>query len=101
MQVRLRLSSLASLRRGGAKPFGKSFDKVFADRIHEAGEFYDRRIPSALPADARSRSVVRPPWPGACSRRATVTWCSEKIRTERPRVITIPYSKRGGCGRLA
>lgn len=50
VQLRLRLAAVGG---GRGKPFGKSFDKVFADRIREADEFYDRRIPAGLPAEGK------------------------------------------------
>jgi hypothetical protein len=46
MIVNLRLTEQAS-----AKPFGKDFDKVFADRIAEADEFYNRITPASLSED--------------------------------------------------
>jgi len=50
VQLRLRLAAVTG---GRGKPFGRTFDKTFSDRIREADEFYDRRIPAGLPAEAR------------------------------------------------
>jgi hypothetical protein len=35
------------------QPFGPDFDKIFADRIREADEFYTARIPADLPDEKR------------------------------------------------
>src|SRR5207253_2791221 len=43
--VRLRLSDLKSQI---ATPFGAEFDKIFAQRIREADEFYNEKIPATL-----------------------------------------------------
>jgi hypothetical protein len=40
-----------------SEPFGAGFDRIFAERIREADEFYASKIPSTLPEDARA--VVR------------------------------------------
>ena len=47
--IRLRLSSSSSDQKGS--PFGKQFDEVFADRLHEADEFYKLVIPSSASED--------------------------------------------------
>jgi hypothetical protein len=47
--VRLRLGPSTAI----AAPFGTSFDNIFADRIHEADEFYASVIPADLAPDAR------------------------------------------------
>ncbi|MBC7835813.1 MAG: glucosidase [Phycisphaerales bacterium] len=49
--LRLRLSAEAEAPKD---PLGESFDRVFADRLHEADEFYDAVIPAGTPADARA-----------------------------------------------
>ena len=48
--IRLRLSSGASDQKG--QPFGKSFDKVFDDRLREADEFYQSVTPPSVSKDA-------------------------------------------------
>ena len=58
--IRLRLSNtplIPPLNKGGqggilGKPFGKDFDKVFADRFREADEFYRSVTPPSVSADA-------------------------------------------------
>jgi hypothetical protein len=47
--IRLRLTKNPA--EGNANPFGKAFDKVFADRLSEADEFYRSVIPSTVTAD--------------------------------------------------
>ncbi len=49
--IRLRLTNKPA--RAGAKVFA-DFDKVFADRVREADEFYDTVVPKHLSDDARS-----------------------------------------------
>ena len=48
--IRLRLSSGPPDKKG--KPFGKDFDKVFADRLREADEFYKSVTPPSVSEDA-------------------------------------------------
>jgi len=48
--IRLRFSSSFSDRK--AKPFGKQFDEVFADRLREADEFYKSVTPKSVGEDA-------------------------------------------------
>jgi hypothetical protein len=48
--VRLRLSAEGEM---GAEPLGANFDRVFADRIAEADEFYAAKSPAGLSADDR------------------------------------------------
>ncbi len=48
--IRLRLSKDAPAQ--NSKPFGKSFDRVFTDRLHEADEFYKSVTPPSASADA-------------------------------------------------
>jgi hypothetical protein len=48
--IRLRLASTSPGRKGN--PFGKDFDKVFADRLQEADEFYQSVTPPSLSKDA-------------------------------------------------
>jgi hypothetical protein len=48
--IRLRLSSSSADRQG--TPFGKQFDQVFADRLHEADEFYRSVTPPSVSNDA-------------------------------------------------
>jgi hypothetical protein len=48
--IRLRLSNSSLDRKGD--PFGKDFDKVFADRLREADEFYQSVTPSSVSEDA-------------------------------------------------
>jgi hypothetical protein len=50
--IRLRLAAGAS-----AKPFGKDFDTLFAERLQEADEFYASVIPRSLDDD--SKNVMR------------------------------------------
>jgi hypothetical protein len=50
--IRLRLSGSAPEQKG--KPFGKTFDKVFDDRLHEADEFYQSVTPPTINKDAAS-----------------------------------------------
>jgi hypothetical protein len=53
LEVRLRLSDRAPATwRDG--PFDASFDRTWADRIREAGEYYDTIIPPTLSDDARA-----------------------------------------------
>jgi hypothetical protein len=47
--VRLRLTDQAP---AGASPFGSAFDKVMAERLREADEFYRAVIPSSVSRDA-------------------------------------------------
>ncbi len=47
--IRLRLQSSSSDLK--AKPFGKQFDEVFADRLREADEFYKSVTPPSVSAD--------------------------------------------------
>ena len=47
--VRLRLSNVPS----SGEPFGEMFDKLFAQRIREADEFYSTAIPATLSGDAK------------------------------------------------
>ena len=47
--IRLRLSS--SVREQKLQPFGKAFDTLFAERRHEADEFYQALTPPSLSAD--------------------------------------------------
>jgi hypothetical protein len=47
--IRLRLSKAAPDQ--NSKPFGKSFDQVFADRLREADEFYKSVTPPSVSAD--------------------------------------------------
>src|SRR5260370_19834474 len=47
--IRLRLQSSSSDLK--AKPFGKQFDEVFADRLREADEFYKSVTPPSVNAD--------------------------------------------------
>src|SRR5436309_2731203 len=65
VRVNLRLTSTdAERKRGsaqpqemaaaGGRPFGKSFDRIFAERIREADEFYAGIIPEDLSDDARN-----------------------------------------------
>jgi hypothetical protein len=48
--IRLRLSNSSLDRKG--EPFGKDFDKVFADRLREADEFYKSVTPPSVSKDA-------------------------------------------------
>jgi hypothetical protein len=48
--IRLRLSNSSPDRKGD--PFGKDFDKVFADRLREADKFYQSVTPSSVSEDA-------------------------------------------------
>ena len=48
--IRLRLSNSPPDEKG--KPFGKDFDKVFADRLREADEFYKSVTPPSVSEDA-------------------------------------------------
>jgi hypothetical protein len=48
--IRLRLSGNEEMP---ARSFDDNFDKIFADRIREADEFYDRHIPATLRPEAR------------------------------------------------
>ncbi|MDA8104735.1 MAG: glucosidase [Nitrospiraceae bacterium] len=48
--VRLRLSNISSNRI--AQSFGKDFDAVFADRLHEADDFYKSVTPPSVSEDA-------------------------------------------------
>ena len=48
--VRLRLAKSSADQKG--KPFGKSFDNVFADRLREADEFYKSATPPSVSEDA-------------------------------------------------
>jgi len=48
--IRLRLSSISAAQRD--KSFGKDFDAVFADRLHEADEFYKSVTPPSVSKDA-------------------------------------------------
>ncbi len=48
--IKLRLTDNASL----SKPFGKDFDKVFAERSGEADEFYSKLAPADVSEDAKS-----------------------------------------------
>src|SRR5271166_4156673 len=48
--IRLRLT-IASPDQN-SEPFGKTFDQVFADRLHEADEFYQSVTPPSVSADA-------------------------------------------------
>jgi hypothetical protein len=48
--IRLRLSSSSPGEK--SKPFGKDFDNVFADRLHEADEFYKSVTPPSVGEDA-------------------------------------------------
>ena len=48
--IKLRLTDNGS----HAKPFGKEFDKVFAERIQEADEFYNRLAPAEISEDAKN-----------------------------------------------
>ena len=47
--IRLRLSSSSPEQNG--TPFGKQFDEVFAERLHEADEFYKSVIPPSVSED--------------------------------------------------
>ncbi len=53
VRVRLRLTN-SDLAGSRSRPFGKSFDSIFADRIREADEFYSTIIPSGLSDDAKN-----------------------------------------------
>ncbi len=46
--VRLRLTAEGELR---GQPFGPKFERVFAERVNEADQFYARRIAAALPEE--------------------------------------------------
>jgi len=48
--IRLRLSKSSPDRKG--EPFGDNFDKVFADRLREADEFYQSVTPPSVSKDA-------------------------------------------------
>ncbi|MEI6883952.1 MAG: glucosidase [Bacteroidota bacterium] len=48
--VRLRLTKMADGKK--ARPFGKTFDEVFADRLREADEFYKSVTPPSVSEDA-------------------------------------------------
>jgi hypothetical protein len=48
--IRLRLSNISANQ--VSKPFGKVFDTVFADRLHEADEFYKSVTPPSVSGDA-------------------------------------------------
>jgi len=48
--IRLRLSSSSPDQQG--EPFGKDFDKVFAERLREADEFYQSVTPPSVSKDA-------------------------------------------------
>ncbi|MBI3221421.1 MAG: hypothetical protein HYZ44_18065 [Bacteroidetes bacterium] len=48
--IKLRLTDDTSL----SKPFGEDFDKVFAERINEADEFYSKLAPAEVSEDAKS-----------------------------------------------
>jgi hypothetical protein len=49
--VRLRLTAEGQPQR---RPFGRSFDETFAERIAECAAFYDARLPAGLTAEERS-----------------------------------------------
>lgn len=48
--IKLRLTDNTSL----PKPFGKEFDKLFAERLNEADEFYAKLAPSDISDDAKN-----------------------------------------------
>ncbi|HQR36014.1 MAG TPA: glucosidase [Blastocatellia bacterium] len=48
--IKLRLTDNTSL----SNPFGKEFDKIIAERINEADEFYDTLVPADISDDAKS-----------------------------------------------
>jgi len=52
VHVHLRLT-LSDLRSNRTRAFGREFDRMFADRIQEADEFYSTIIPEGLSADAK------------------------------------------------
>jgi hypothetical protein len=58
--IHLRLRDAASAEK--SPPFGPEFDRVFADRIGEADEFYEERAPAA--ATAEERRVLRQGYAG-------------------------------------
>ena len=49
--LRLRLSSAGE---SPAKPFGPEFDRIFAERLREADDFYASRLPRRLSAEERN-----------------------------------------------
>jgi Mannosylglycerate hydrolase MGH1-like glycoside hydrolase domain len=53
VQVRLRLTN-KDFTSADNRPFNKSFDRAFADRLREADDFYSVIIPEELSADARN-----------------------------------------------
>ena len=57
--VKLRLSAQSEKVQA---PFGKDFDDLFTQRIHEANEFYTARVPSCLTKE--ERNVVRQAYAG-------------------------------------
>jgi Glycosyl hydrolase family 63 C-terminal domain len=58
--IHLRLRDGASAEK--SPPFGPEFDRVFADRIRDADEFYEERTPAA--ATAEERRVLRQGYAG-------------------------------------
>jgi len=51
-QIKIR-ARLTIENEASAQPFGPDFAKIFAKRISEADAFYNQKIPTTLPADAR------------------------------------------------
>ena len=52
-RVHLRLTAV-DYEAAGGKPFGKSFDRIFSDRIREVDELYATVVPEDLSDDAKS-----------------------------------------------
>ena len=59
--VRLRLVAEGEQR---GEPFGEEFDATFAQRIKEADEFYDERIPASTDGGEEPRRVARQAYAG-------------------------------------
>jgi hypothetical protein len=70
-EIRLRLTKSA---RGARKtPFGKSFDKVFADRLREANQFYQSIVPASVSED--EASIMRQAIALNAAHFNTQAWC--------------------------
>ena len=101
--IRLRLSSTSASQK--AKPFGKPFDDVFADRLREADEFYKSVTPPSVSEDAAN--VMRQALAGMLWSKQFFffdgdNWLDEHNSnplhhriSQRPELGVVPHAERG------
>jgi hypothetical protein len=77
-----------------SQPFGPSFDRVFADRIREADEFYAGRFPRSL--DGRESQVARQAYAGLLWTKQFYHYVVQEWLSGDPEQPAPPETRKGG-----